>query len=83
MVLNTPLKDAQTWDKWLNGFDALYFGWDAVSLNGFDLQNDKVFSGGDSNRSRNSPVFQTAEGRWAANSIDRFLQNVSMTAGRE
>ena len=83
VVLNTPLKDAQTWDKWLNGFDALYFGWDAVSLNGFDLQNDKVFSGGDSNRSRNSPVFQTAEGRWAATSIDRFLQNVSMTAGRE
>lgn len=30
-----------------------------------------------------SPVRQAAEGRWAATSLDRFLQNVSLTAGRE
>ena len=30
-----------------------------------------------------SPVFQAAEGRWAATSIDRFVQKVSPTAGRE
>ena len=30
-----------------------------------------------------SPVWQAAEGRWAATSIDRFLQKVSLTAGRE
>lgn len=30
-----------------------------------------------------SPIRRAAEGRWAATSIDRFLQNVSLTAGRE
>ncbi|MEW6265542.1 MAG: pyridine nucleotide-disulfide oxidoreductase/dicluster-binding protein [Thermodesulfobacteriota bacterium] len=30
-----------------------------------------------------SPVWRAAEGRWAATSIDRYLQNVSPTAGRE
>lgn len=38
-----------------------------------------LFAGGGSA----SPVFNAAEGRWAATSIDRFLQNVSLTAGRE
>lgn len=38
-----------------------------------------VFAGGLSR----SPVQQAAEGRWGATSIDRHLQNVSMTAGRE
>lgn len=28
-------------------------------------------------------IWQVAEGRWAATSIDRYLQKVSMTAGRE
>jgi glutamate synthase (NADPH) small chain len=44
---------------------------------------EKVFAGGGSVQSLSSPVFQVAEGRWAATSIDRFLQNVSITAGRE
>jgi len=31
----------------------------------------------------NSPVWRAAQGRWAATSVDRYLQNVSMTAGRD
>ena len=38
-----------------------------------------VFAGGQGG----SPVWTAAEGRWAAASIDRFLQKVSLTAGRE
>jgi glutamate synthase (NADPH/NADH) small chain len=30
-----------------------------------------------------SPVWEAAEGRWAATSMDRFLQKTSLTAGRE
>ena len=45
---------------------------------------DGVFAGG---RPRTdgvfSPVWQATEGRWAATSIDRYLQKVSPTAGRE
>jgi glutamate synthase (NADPH/NADH) small chain len=44
---------------------------------------DKVFAGGCSQNSAASPVWQAAEGRWAATSMDRYLQKVSMTAGRE
>ncbi len=44
---------------------------------------ENIFAGGDSSRSSASPVWQAAEGRWAATSIDRSLQKVSMTAGRE
>ena len=46
------------------------------------LQNTNlksVFAGGSSK----SPIGLAAEGRWAATSIDRFLQNTSLTAGRE
>ena len=43
-----------------------------------------VFAGGLSLRGgERSNIFQTAEGRRAATSIDRYLQKVSMTAGRE
>jgi glutamate synthase (NADPH/NADH) small chain len=42
-----------------------------------------VFAGGLPRHGFISPVWQAAEGRWAANSIDRFLQKVSLTAGRE
>jgi len=38
-----------------------------------------VFAGG----LAESPVLQAAEGRWGATSVDRFLQKVSLTAGRE
>ena len=42
-----------------------------------------VFAGGLERPDGPSPVWQAAEGRWAATSIDRFLQGVSPTAGRE
>jgi NADPH-dependent glutamate synthase beta subunit-like oxidoreductase len=42
-----------------------------------------VFAGGLPYHDRVSPVWQAAQGRWAANYIDRFLQKVSLTAGRE
>jgi glutamate synthase (NADPH) small chain len=44
---------------------------------------DGVFAGGCSEKSAASPIRQVAEGRWAATSIDRYIQKVSMTAGRE
>ncbi len=40
---------------------------------------DNVLAGGDVE----SPVFQAAHGRWAATTVDRILQNVSLTANRE
>jgi glutamate synthase (NADPH) small chain len=42
-----------------------------------------VFAGGLTPQSLVSPVWQATEGRWAATSIDRYLQKVSLTAGRE
>ncbi|MGD9186619.1 MAG: 4Fe-4S dicluster domain-containing protein [Desulfobacteraceae bacterium] len=83
-------------DRCLNLFDAIYLGLDAVSGRGWDLRrNDDgiirtdtktgqtshaaVFAGGRTP----SPVWRAAHGRWAATSIDRFLQGVSLTAGRD
>jgi glutamate synthase (NADPH/NADH) small chain len=80
----------------LESFDAVYIGLDAVSGQVWKLDRDEqgairadeksqatsregVFAGGQSA----SPVWQTAQGRWAAISIDRYLQAVSLTAGRE
>jgi Fe-S oxidoreductase len=42
-----------------------------------------IFAGGAGPEAVRYPIWQSAEGRWAATSIDRFLQKVSMTAGRE
>jgi glutamate synthase (NADPH) small chain len=42
-----------------------------------------VYAGGRPDTVGPSPVWQAAEGRWAATSIDRFLQKVSLSAGRE
>jgi glutamate synthase (NADPH) small chain len=42
-----------------------------------------VFAGGGQREHDASPVWMAAEGRWGATSIDRYLQNVSPTAGRE
>jgi Fe-S oxidoreductase len=42
-----------------------------------------VYAGGLAYAAGSSPVWQAAQGRWAATSIDRFLQKVSPTAGRE
>jgi NADPH-dependent glutamate synthase beta subunit-like oxidoreductase len=42
-----------------------------------------VYAGGRPDTVGPSSVWQAAEGRWAATSIDRFIQKVSLTAGRE
>jgi glutamate synthase (NADPH) small chain len=44
---------------------------------------ENLFYGGASEQSAHSAVWQAAEGRWAATSIDRYLQKVSLHAGRE
>jgi glutamate synthase (NADPH/NADH) small chain len=83
-------------DRCVHSFDAAYVGLDSVAGSAWNLEcgadglvrveaaiqstsREGVFAGG-----RNpSPVWQAAQGRWAATSIDRFLQGVSITAGRE
>ncbi len=79
----------------LQSFDAIYVGLDAEGIGNCgqgsldivpQLQTtrlDKVFAGGCSENSAASLIWQAAEGRWAATSIDRYLQRVSLTAGRE
>ena len=79
----------------LNSYDAVYLGLDALSGQregaacdgGCVMRTDSqsgqtsragLFAGGQTA----SPVWQASEGRWAATSIDRFLQGVSITAGR-
>ena len=57
-------------------------GADSRPVIGYLLQTTSlktVFAGGQSA----SPVRNAAEGRWAATSMDRFLQNTSLNAGRE
>ncbi|MFZ7125642.1 MAG: pyridine nucleotide-disulfide oxidoreductase/dicluster-binding protein [Desulfobacterales bacterium] len=79
-------------------FDAVYLGLDAVPDVHWDLDRegdgrimvtarlhttsrDGLFAGGLGNP--DFPIQKVAEGRWAAASIDRYLQKVSLTAGRE
>lgn len=75
--------------------DAVYVGFDGgfVPDAGVDLSaiapgggtaHPGVYAGGlPRQEARFSPVWWAAEGRWAATSIDRFLQKVSLLAGRE
>jgi glutamate synthase (NADPH) small chain len=82
--------------EWRNAFDALYLGLDALEGRSWELErNDEgmiqadgqslqtsgtgIFAGGQTT----SFVWQAAQGRWAATSIDRFIQGVSLLAGRE
>ncbi len=77
-------------------FDALYVGLEVVTPAQWPLDrppdsrlkvdekiqvtsHPKVFAGGDTS----SVILQVSQGRWAATSIDRYLQKVSLTAGRE
>lgn len=79
-----------------DGFDAVYLGLDGVGGQGWDLErnDDGTIRVDDKTRSTSSaavftggrtpsPVWRAAQGRWAATSIDRFLQGVSLTAGRD
>ena len=77
-------------EKSLGAFDALYLGLDAIHTGPLAIAGGQqttsqkgVFAGGAGRGEMAKPVWQCAEGRWAAVSVDRFLQKVSMTAGRE
>jgi len=80
--LKTPIHDKTFLADLRSGFDAVYLGLesavvlrneaDGVFVRGFFLQDSAL-----------SPVWQAAEGRRAATSMDRYLQKVSLTAGRE
>ena len=85
---------AETCGRCLDAYAAVYVGLDAVSAKpwgiGSEAEPDRnrfsgstgregLFAGGD----HPSIVWQAAQGRWAATSMDRWLQSVSMTAGRE
>ena len=83
-------------DKCRNDFDAVFLSLEVVALVSCGVDVDEkdrapgvcslqitnlpgVFAGGQ----KESPVRAAAEARWAATSIDRFLHNASLTAGRE
>jgi Fe-S oxidoreductase len=66
-------------------FDARFLGLEG--LDEVDRERldsiENLFYGGASDQSAHSPVWQAAQGRWAATSIDRYVQKVSLSAGRE
>lgn len=66
-------------------FEARFLGLEGLGeeIKGHLEGIENLFYGGASAQSAHSPVWQAAEGRWAATSIDRYLQKVSPTAGRE
>ena len=77
----------------LNDHDAVYVGLEAGPPDPWGIapgaaepgnvtgstDHGGLLAGGD----HASPVWQAAQGRWAATSLDRWLQKVSLTAGRE
>lgn len=78
VYLGLDAVDGQTWNlpKNREGNTAITPKTQTTGLEG-------VFAGGLPCNGVSSPVWQAAEGRWAATSIDRFLQKVSLNAGRE
>ncbi len=74
VFLSLEMTDPVLWGVGMetNGRLAVTYPMQTTNLNG-------IFAGGQGE----SPVRCAAEGRWAATSIDRFLQNTSLTAGRE
>lgn len=95
--LGTPLTDSGLLDSLLEEFDALYLGLDSrLTLDagwGLDIgpdgpvtdpllrttSRDRVLAGGD----QTSAIWRAAQGRWAATTLDRLLQGVSLTASRQ
>jgi Fe-S oxidoreductase len=89
--------ESKAFEKYVVGaFDAVYLDLNTLRAEAWDLErdagglvridsatwltgSDRIFAGGRTP----SPVWQAARGRWAATSMDRFFQGVSMTAGRE
>ncbi len=93
---HAPVQSEVFFLKILDGFDALYIGLDSVSPDAWPVPRDpdgapafdaathatgtpKLFAGGVSP----STIHLAAQGRWAATTMDRALQKVSLTAGRE
>jgi glutamate synthase (NADPH) small chain len=88
-----PDRGLETFHALYLGLDALSVGlWELereadglirIESNLQRTSREGVFAGGMTRQGLVSPVWQAAEGRWAATSIDRYLQKVSLTAGRE
>jgi len=80
--LNAPIHDTSFLADLRRDFDAVYLGLEGAEA----LRNevDGVFVRGYFQKDTAcSPVWQAAEGRLAATSMDRYLQKVSLTAGRD
>lgn len=90
---NTPV-DADLFSSLCAEYDAVYLACGTTAalplpINDIDpatfaLNSTGLFAGGSLRRSPEeySPIQAVADGRWAAVSIDRYLQRVSLTAGR-
>ncbi|MFZ3048485.1 MAG: pyridine nucleotide-disulfide oxidoreductase/dicluster-binding protein [Desulfatirhabdiaceae bacterium] len=81
ICLNVPIHDTVFLIDLCRDYDAVYVGLTDLAV----LQDvsSGVFVGGSFQHDIHSPVWQAADGRQAATSIDRYLQQVSVTAGRE
>ncbi|MBI5589105.1 MAG: 4Fe-4S dicluster domain-containing protein [Deltaproteobacteria bacterium] len=79
--LNSPLHDQSFLSDLPLGFDAVYLGLNIGAA--LRDENNGVFAYGYFQHETRSPVWLAAEGRRAATSMDRYLQKVSLTAGRE
>ncbi|MFH1156937.1 MAG: 4Fe-4S dicluster domain-containing protein [Pseudomonadota bacterium] len=73
--------DAIEWQSW--GLPANPDGTPVLDPVTYAAGEKGLFAGGLPRNGRVSPVWQAAQGRWAATSVDRYLQSVSLTAGRE
>ena len=94
VFLKTPL-DPETFAQLRRDADAVYVGLDGgfvpdvkmdltATAPSWATAQEGVFAGGfPRGDGRSSPIMNASEGRWAATAIDRFLQKVSPTAGRE
>ncbi len=90
ITMDTPITP-ERFETLCDTFDAVYLGYDGKNegplgtvfpMDKRGLTNrENLFAGG--KIKGNSPVYLAAQGRWAATSMDRYLQKVSMTAGRE
>jgi glutamate synthase (NADPH) small chain len=91
--LNTRIGQDLPFEQLAAEFDAIYLGTGMGEIPGIPFAREsldpltyataqpQVFAGG-SLLGAHSPVFSISDGRRAAASIDRFLQKVSLTAGR-
>ena len=78
---SVPIHDTFFQADLRKSYDAVYLG---VNDTAASIEKvDGVFVRHVALDKTHSPVWLTAEGRHAATSIDRYLQNVSLTAGRE